>query len=75
MEERCEREQYYAARIKAVNRPEKCISIITDGTDQKTCLPFYTNPHKALGSDCFLKTKVIATIVQVKEDMCIGAYR
>ena len=51
-EERLEREQHYAARAKAVERPDKFLSIIMDAMDQKkTCIPYFLNPPKSLGSD------------------------
>jgi hypothetical protein len=63
-EERLEREQYYAARAKAVERPDKFLSIIIDAMDQKkTCVPYFLNPPKSLGLDYFMKTKVTAAIV------------
>jgi hypothetical protein len=63
-EERMEREQYYSARAKACDRPDKYLSIILDAMDQKkTCVPFFLNPPKCLGSDYFMKTKVTAAIV------------
>jgi hypothetical protein len=34
-EERLEREQYYMARAKAADRPDKYLSIIIDAMDQK----------------------------------------
>jgi hypothetical protein len=63
-EERLEREQYYAARNKAADKPEKFMSIILDAMDQKkTCIPYFLNPPKSLGSDYFMKTKLTAAIV------------
>jgi hypothetical protein len=63
-ETRKERQQYYKAKTKAINNPNQCISIIMDSMDQrKTCVPFFSNPPKCIGSDYVLKTKVIATIV------------
>ena len=50
-EERYEREQYYSARVKSTSFPLKYLSIILDAMDQnKTNLPRYLNPPKALGN-------------------------
>ena len=38
-EEKFDREQYYAARVKAKNNPHKYLSIIMD--PHKTCVPFF----------------------------------
>jgi hypothetical protein len=63
-EERSERQQYYAARAKAKERPDKYLSIILDSMDQrKTCIPYFLNPLKSLGTDYFMKTKVAGAIV------------
>jgi hypothetical protein len=63
-EERLEREQYYIARAKAADRSDKYLSIIIDSMDQKkTCVPYFLNPPKCLGSDYFLKTKLTSAIV------------
>ena len=56
-----EREQYYAARVKAKEYPSKYLSIIMD--QRKTCVPFFLNSLKSLGKDYFLKTKVTAAVV------------
>ena len=56
--------QYYSAKYKAISKPDECMSIIMDAMDQrKTCVPFFSNPPKCIGSDYVLKTKLTASIV------------
>jgi hypothetical protein len=63
-QERLEKEQYYAARVKAQRHPERYMSIIIDSMDQrKTSVPFFLNPPKCLGSDYSLKNRVVGVIV------------
>jgi hypothetical protein len=62
-EERSEKEQYYAARNKAVQNPDRYLSLITNSMDQrKTCIPFWLNAPKCLGADYSLKNRVIGVI-------------
>jgi hypothetical protein len=63
LEERSEREQYYAARNKAGQNPKQYLSLIIDSMDQrKTCIPYWLNPPKCLGTDYSLKNRVIGVI-------------
>jgi hypothetical protein len=63
-EERLEKEQYYAARAKAALNPTRYMSIIIGSMDQrKTCIPYYLNPPKCLGSDYSIKNRVFGAIV------------
>ena len=50
-ETRQERLQYYAAKVKSINNPNRCLSIIMDAMDQrKTCIPFLNNPPKEIAN-------------------------
>jgi hypothetical protein len=63
-ETRKERQQYYAAKHKAISNPHECMSVIMDSMDQrKTCVPFFSNPPKCIGADYVLKTKLTAAII------------
>jgi hypothetical protein len=63
-EERLERQQYYRARAKAVDRQDKYLSIIMDAMDQsKTRLPYFVNPPKCVGSDSNMKAKLTAAVI------------
>lgn len=63
-EERSERLQYYKARTKCISNPQKGLSIIMDAMDQrKTCIPYFTNPSKAIANDFVLRTKLIGCII------------
>jgi hypothetical protein len=62
-QERDERRQYYRARAKAVEEPDKYMCIIMDAMDQrKTEIPFFTNAPKAVANDYRLRTKLIGAI-------------
>lgn len=60
-----ERQQYYKARQKAADSPQKYLSIIMDAMDQnKTNVPFFQNPPKSIsGLHPLLKTKLIGCMV------------
>jgi hypothetical protein len=58
-ETRKERAQYYKSRVKAMDAPEKYLSVIIDAMDQrKTCFPFFCNPPKNIANEHVLKLKI-----------------
>lgn len=59
-----ERSQYYYAKCKSIDNPDKCISLILDSMDQrKTSVPFFAEPSKSVSNEIVLKTKLMAVKV------------